>query len=172
MQPTPWLNRTFAFGLPQDSFGALYGRLREAPVRFTQTLKDATEESCALRPDGKWSVKENIGHLLVLETLWQQRFGEIAAGRPEMIPADLSNTATHEGGFNKHQLAFLTDAFTRTREQSLGILRSIQPAAMANKSVHPRLQQEMSITDMMYFVAEHDDHHLTTISNILKTDLP
>jgi hypothetical protein len=34
--------------------------------------------------------------------------------------------------------------------------------------VHPRLRQPMRFVDHLYFVAEHDDHHLATISELAK----
>jgi hypothetical protein len=35
-------------------------------------------------------------------------------------------------------------------------------------SVHPRLQQPMRLIDALYFVAEHDDHHIARISGLLR----
>jgi len=35
-------------------------------------------------------------------------------------------------------------------------------------SVHPRLQQPMRLVDSLYFVAEHDDHHIAKISGLLR----
>jgi uncharacterized damage-inducible protein DinB len=35
-------------------------------------------------------------------------------------------------------------------------------------SVHPRLNQPMRLIDSLYFVAEHDDHHIAAMSNLLR----
>jgi len=37
-------------------------------------------------------------------------------------------------------------------------------------SLHPRLKTPMRIVDLAYFVAEHDDHHIAAIREILKTN--
>jgi hypothetical protein len=34
--------------------------------------------------------------------------------------------------------------------------------------VHPRLKQPMGLLDHLYFVAEHDDHHLARIWELVK----
>jgi hypothetical protein len=34
--------------------------------------------------------------------------------------------------------------------------------------VHPRLGTPMRLVDMMFFVAEHDDHHLATITELAR----
>ena len=35
------------------------------------------------------------------------------------------------------------------------------------KSLHPRLQQMITLTDLLFFIAEHDTHHLTRIASLL-----
>ncbi len=35
-------------------------------------------------------------------------------------------------------------------------------------SLHPRLNVQMRVVDMAYFVAEHDDHHICKIMEIVK----
>ena len=37
------------------------------------------------------------------------------------------------------------------------------------QSMHPRLQVMMKPVDMAFFTAEHDDHHLATVREILST---
>ncbi len=39
---------------------------------------------------------------------------------------------------------------------------------LALTSVHPRLGHPMRLLDSLYFVAEHDDHHITKISTLLR----
>jgi hypothetical protein len=34
--------------------------------------------------------------------------------------------------------------------------------------LHPRLKQPMRLVDHLYFVAEHDDHHLATIREMME----
>ena len=47
-------------------------------------------------------------------------------------------------------------------------LANLEPDAFCLVSRHPRLDQEMRFVDSLYFVAEHDDHHLARISEILR----
>jgi hypothetical protein len=42
----------------------------------------------------------------------------------------------------------------------------MSPAELARTSLHPRLQQPMSVVDLCFFVAEHDDNHLRTIEEL------
>jgi hypothetical protein len=45
-------------------------------------------------------------------------------------------------------------------------IASMSPAELARTALHPRLRQPMSVVDLCFFVAEHDDHHLRTIEEL------
>jgi uncharacterized damage-inducible protein DinB len=164
---TKWFDRKFEFGFGMERYDSLHERLQNAPVRYKQEVLDLPEKILQLT-EGKWSVKENIGHLLLLEPLWYIRFKEIQEGRTEMSPADLNNTATHESSFNDIVIQTLIERFTKTRNKTMNFLNDLKQDAFLQSSVHPRLQRPMRIIDMMHFVAEHDDHHLHTIRTIIK----
>lgn len=36
-------------------------------------------------------------------------------------------------------------------------------------ALHPRLKTPMRVIDLAYFVAEHDDHHLSRVRELLTT---
>ncbi len=40
---------------------------------------------------------------------------------------------------------------------------ALSPAELRMTALHPRLRQSMSVADLSFFVAEHDDHHLAKI---------
>ena len=42
-------------------------------------------------------------------------------------------------------------------------LETLDEAAFGRTLLHPRLKQPMRLVDHLYFVAEHDDHHLAKI---------
>jgi hypothetical protein len=46
-------------------------------------------------------------------------------------------------------------------------LEGIEPAYLSRTAVHPRLGQPMRIVDMAWFVAEHDDHHLARMTELV-----
>jgi hypothetical protein len=44
-----------------------------------------------------------------------------------------------------------------------------EPHRLSASAVHPRLQQPMRLVDMLYFVAEHDDHHLARMTALARS---
>jgi hypothetical protein len=43
----------------------------------------------------------------------------------------------------------------------------MDPALFAHTMLHPRLKQPMRLVDHLYFAAEHDDHHLARIWELI-----
>ncbi len=163
---TPWFDRRFDFGSGPDQHAILYARLQQGPERCRLAAHELTESILPAKPGGKWSVKEHIGHLALLESLWRIRIQDIRSGLPRMSPADLTNRATEEAGFNDRPLEDLLDWFGRERSETLALLDSLDAEDYEKISLHPRLDQSMNIRDLMLFVAEHDDHHLNTIRQL------
>jgi uncharacterized damage-inducible protein DinB len=116
------------------------------------------------RTGNAWSIQENVGHLLDLESLWEQRLDDFDAGAKVLHPADLENRQTHEANHNARDIDDLLRAFRAARLRIVSRLERMDDSALARVALHPRLQQPMSVVDLAFFVAEHDDHHLETIN--------
>ncbi len=118
------------------------------------------------KPDNKWSIKENIGHLIDLEPLWQGRLEDILIGKEILREADLENTKTHEANHNAKSTRELLDQFTALRTQTVNELNKLEENDVFKYALHPRLKTPMRTMDLFLFVAEHDDHHLAEISRL------
>jgi uncharacterized damage-inducible protein DinB len=163
-----WFDRSFELGLAASAAPGLIARLRATPGRLERAVRDLPPSILALKPGGRWSIKENIGHLADLEPLWDQRLDDFERGAPVLAAADLQNRKTHEAGHNDRALDELLRHFRSARERCLARLERMDDRALAQVSKHPRLQQDMSVVDLCFFVAEHDDHHLQTIEEIAR----
>ena len=164
-----WFDRTFTLGLTADAAPQLLDRLEETSTRLERVLQDLPTPVLIHRPQGRWSIQENAGHLLDLEDLWLRRLDDFDRGEGILHPADLQNTRTHEARHNDRAARDLTSAFRAARAAIVQRLRRMTPADLSRVALHPRLQQPMSVVDLCFFVAEHDDHHLATIAEIRST---
>jgi uncharacterized damage-inducible protein DinB len=45
---------------------------------------------------------------------------------------------------------------------------ALGPADLGHAALHPRLGQPMTVVDHLFFVAEHDDHHLAAIGELIR----
>jgi hypothetical protein len=47
-------------------------------------------------------------------------------------------------------------------------LDALDLKAAARKALHPRINRPIRLVDMCFFAAEHDDHHLAAIHDLLR----
>ncbi len=163
MQTPIWFERKFDLSFPLELLPNLCARLRGTPARLEEILRDRSNEMLTWKPQGKWSAQENAGHLGDLEPLWLARVNDFVAGSNELTATDLQNRSTHEANHNLRSLKEILTEFRDGREKLLKRVDALDTALLPGAIPHPRLKTPMSLTDHLYFVAEHDDHHLARI---------
>ncbi|MEM7103473.1 MAG: DinB family protein [Bacteroidota bacterium] len=168
MEKTPWFNRKFSNILNNGLFPGILERLEGTSVRLETKVKGIDETRLTAKPDEVWSIKENIGHLWILEPLWLGRIEDIKNDVSILREADLSNSATDEAGFNNQLLEDILTGFRLERRKLLSTLSSIAVSDLEKIALHPRMRTPMRIIDLAFFIAEHDDHHLAQISFLKK----
>ncbi|HEX8071215.1 MAG TPA: DinB family protein [Pyrinomonadaceae bacterium] len=166
--PSFWFAREFAFALPLELYPNVVERLRGTPARLEERLRGLPREVLTRRDGERWAMQEHAGHLLDLEELEHARLGDYAAGRAVLTPADLQNRKTHEARHNERPLAELLAEF---RAERLALVRRFEELGAERaglSALHPRLQQPMRVIDLAFFTAEHDDHHLAHITELIR----
>ncbi|MFL5771941.1 MAG: DinB family protein [Flavisolibacter sp.] len=164
---TPWFERQFNFDFPAGLFPVIFSRMEGSIFRLYSLLSHADEDTCGKRTNG-WSVKEHVGHLTDLEELWWKRLEDFRQNKSVLSPADLTNTKTEQAAHNEKSLEKLVGDFSVERQKVLELIYGFDMEMLEKTSIHPRLQQPMRVVDSLFFVAEHDDHHISAISNLLR----
>jgi len=170
MQKTEWFNRKFPVIEDNGILPSIIERLSGTPARIEEMISHLKPSLLTMKREGKWSIKEEIGHLSDLEPLWLGRLDDLANGIVELRAADLTNQKTHNANHNATEMKILLQGFRKQREEFANRLWSLNDEQLLNSSLHPRLKTPMRIVDHAYFVAEHDDHHLASIREILLYD--
>lgn len=158
-----WFERKFDFSLSVELLPNLRARLRGTPARLDDALHGRPPELLIASPPGKWSAQEHAGHLEDLEPLWLARVEDYVNGRAELTTADLTNRRTTEANHNARSLNDILAGFRNARGTLLRRLDRLDADLWQLPIPHPRLKTPMRLLDHLYFVAEHDDHHLARI---------
>jgi uncharacterized damage-inducible protein DinB len=164
----PWFERHWTFDLPVSAAPGLIERLRGTPARVEHRLKGLSTDRLTTRHNDHWSIQENVGHLWDLEPMWISRIGDIAVGRLTLQEADLENRKTFAANHNTRPLAELQVGLAAARQELVEQLENADEADWLRAARHPRLKVDMRMLDLAFFVAEHDDHHLATVTDILR----
>ena len=166
--PLLWTDRHFTFNLPEELFPVVIERLRGTPARIEDKVRALLATILTRRQGEAWSIQEHIGHLLDLDELHAGRLDDFLAGAAVLRAADMSNRKTHEAGHNGRPIGELLQEFRREREGFVARLDAWDPALISLTALHPRLQKPMRVIDMAFFTAEHDDHHLTRMTELAR----
>jgi uncharacterized damage-inducible protein DinB len=163
-----WTDRTFRFDVPVDMFPVVIERLRGAAPRIEDKIKGLPVEILTRRDGDAWSIQEHIGHLLDLDELHIGRLDDYLAGAEVLRAADMQNRKTWQAGHNTRPVDELIREFRREREIFVERLEAWDPDRVGQSALHPRLKQPMRVIDMAFFVAEHDDHHLAKMTELVR----
>ena len=163
-----WTDRSFQFTFPVEVYPEMVERVRGTPARLEDRVRSITQEILTQRDGERWSIQENAGHLLDLESLVKQRLDEYLSGATALHAADMSNRKTYEADHNQVSMAAILANFRAQRTQLADRLDNLAPETFALVAHHPRLNVPMRLVDMLFFQAEHDDYHLARISELIR----
>jgi len=163
----PWFRRTFSFDLPNARLPTILERLRGTPARLEERVRPLPAPTLQARLENKWSIQENVGHLCDLEPLWLRRAEQVLAGETELAVADLTNRLTDDARHNDAPLDHILKHFRAQRLRLVSILEGSAGPALDRSARHPRLGTPMRLIDIAFFTAEHDDHHLARITELI-----
>lgn len=163
-----WFERKFDFSFPTELHPNLCARLRGTPARLEDLVHGYSADILRKKPPEKWSAQEHAGHLLDLEPLWTARVGDYEVCSSVLTVTDLTNRKTSEANHNARPIAQILAGFRTARAELVRRAESVDPDLFARAIPHPRLNKPLRLVDHLYFVAEHDDHHLAFIWQLLQ----
>jgi uncharacterized damage-inducible protein DinB len=163
-----WANRKFKFDMPAEMYPMVVERLRGTPARVEDKTKGLSDDILSKRVGDAWSIKEQIGHLLMVDMLWFYRLEDFLDGKEILTAADMENKRTKERKFNDIPLSEILSEFRASREKLVALLDSVEESQVEATAHHPRLNQPMRLIDSYFFAAEHDDHHLAKITDLIR----
>ena len=129
----------------------------------TQKLLSSLDESRASfrYAEGKWSVKEVIGHLVDSERIFGYRALAIARGETEPLPGYDENDYVANAGFDAWRLGDLAEAYALARRATIVFFRNLPEEAWTRRGVANG--QEVTVRALAWTIAGHELHHLRTL---------
>ncbi|MEM1093281.1 MAG: DinB family protein [Bacteroidota bacterium] len=108
--------------------------------------------------EGKWSIKQVIGHLMDTERIMAYRLLAIARGDKAALPGFDQDAYVDEGYFDEQPLPALHQAFVASRRGSIALLQTLPPQVFANTGTADG--SLVSARALAYILAGHVEHHL------------
>ncbi|HMF57226.1 MAG TPA: DinB family protein [Pyrinomonadaceae bacterium] len=165
---TAWVARKFNFDFPAGVFPNIVERLRGTPARLESRLLSLPAEILTRRDGERWSMQEHAGHLLDLEALGIGRLDDFEQGLETLRAADMQNRKTYEANYNADSIENILNELRAERARFVRRLDAYDDEFIGRTALHPRLNQPMRVVDHALFIAEHDDHHMASITELIQ----
>jgi hypothetical protein len=137
--------------------------LSSQPTRLQDRFTAMAEERGAFRyADGKWSVKEVLGHLIDAERMFAYRLFRISRGDETPIEGFEQDGYIENAHSNERSFADLLEEFSLLRRANMLFFNNLDDEAWAR--VGTANNAKVSVRALAYIMAGHVEHHL----NVLK----
>lgn len=170
MKQEKWVNRKFTFSNDENNFRSTIEILKGTSIILKDKIsKVESEEHFMMTLDGKWTILENIGHLIDLEQLWLERIRDILENKEEMRSmrsAYSKNGKFQSINYNNRNVLELIAEFSKKRSKLIEKLEDLNEEDIYKRAIHPRLKTSISIMNLLFMAAMHDYHHLSRINEI------
>ena len=107
--------------------------------------------------EGKWSIKEVIGHLADTERIFAYRALRFARADQTELPGFDENAYVPAANFDARELSSLVNEWVHVRQASLALLRGLDGDAPLRRG--PANGQEISVRALAWIMGGHVDHH-------------
>lgn len=142
----------------QDALGVLRRQCDE--IRELARSLPAARESFRYA-DGKWSVREVLGHLIDGERVFGYRAFCFSRGEQAPLPSFDENQYVAVAGADRIPAAELAEEFAAVRTANLSFLSRLSPEEAAR--VGTASGKPVSVRALAYIMAGHPRHHLAVL---------
>ena len=111
--------------------------------------------------DGKWTVKEVVGHLLDTERVFAYRALCIARGEKKSLPSFDQDEYVKAGNFNRRELFDLNYEYRLLRESNLLLFRSFTPEMLRLRGFAS--ESTVTVLALLFIIAGHEKHHMNVL---------
>ncbi len=148
----------------------LIDKLAATRQEMLQTIEGLDEGALTWQPgDGRWSIKETLGHLASSEGSHRQVAQTIAAGQTVDVPDFDLDTWNAAQVSKRHQRSIdeILGEMAAERQRTLSALQDLEDEALDGQGLHPALG-ETTVLKVFRIIPIHERWHLKDIRQLLE----
>ena len=129
----------------------------------TQKLIASLDESRSMYryAEGKWSVKEVIGHITDAERVFGYRALCISRGDKNSLPGFDENEYMRNANFDDWRVGDLAESYALTRRANIVMFRNMREDVWDWRGIANN--NEITVRALAYVIAGHERHHLRVL---------
>jgi uncharacterized damage-inducible protein DinB len=157
-ESAPYYHGYIAKVADEDLGQQLVGQLHE----LEQLFQNVTDRAALARyAQGKWSIKEILGHLADTERIFTYRLLRIARGDTTPLPGYDENAYVPAGRFDDRPLPMLLAELRAVRLSTAALIEGLPEEAWAQRGVANN--QPISARALAFIIVGHTVHHLEVL---------
>ncbi len=139
--------------------GNIVELMREEGRDLAKTLADIPESKGGHRyAEGKWSVREVLGHMIDAERIFSYRLLRIARGDETPLASFDQDEYVRTSGADSRTVAHLAKEMVAVRDSTVLMLESLSPNAWSKRGTASG--KPISVRALAYVAAGHSRHHM------------
>jgi len=129
---------------------------RKTSEKFLKTFSE--KQGNYSYADGKWTVKEVLGHVIDTEKIMAYRALAFARGEKQSLPGFEQDDYVAESNFNNRSLADLINEFLTARKSNIILFKSFDEDILNRRGIAS--DSEVTVLALIYIIAGHEKHHM------------
>ncbi|GAB3222535.1 DinB family protein [Hymenobacter seoulensis] len=136
--------------------------LRHQPTELRHLLAGLSDEQALFRyAPGKWSIKENLVHMMDTERIFAYRALRIARGDTTPLPGFEQDDYVPASGADARALEDILREYDTVRAATLSLFQSFRPEDY--ERLGTASGQPVSVRGMAYILPGHEAHHINLL---------
>lgn len=147
--------------VPDGDIVATLGKQLEETLALIHSIPEA--RGGFRYAEGKWSIKELIGHVIDNERVFAYRALRFGRGDTTPLSGFEQDDFVRGADFNKRSLSDLADEYAHVRRSTISLFASLDESAWSRRGAANN--NEVSVRGLAFIIAGHERHH----AEILRT---
>jgi uncharacterized damage-inducible protein DinB len=111
--------------------------------------------------EGKWNIKEIVGHLIDNERIMVYRALSISRNEKQSLPPFEQDDYVRESNYSKRDYTDLVDELRKVRESNLPMFKTFSEEILDRRGVANNT--EVTVRAILFIIAGHEIHHINII---------
>lgn len=153
----PIWGETYISKVDREIFETLNEQIDAIPALFRAN----TDKADYAYAEGKWTLKEMLGHMIDTERILVYRMTCFARNETQALPGFDEDDYVINARFAQREFEDLIEEFTALRKANLYLFRSFNETELNRKGIASG--REINVKSILYIIAGHIIHHVSVL---------
>jgi uncharacterized damage-inducible protein DinB len=151
----PYYSSYIDFYEDENILQVLEDQVKSSEIFFKNVTEEQENYSYA---EGKWTVKEVLGHMIDVERIMAFRALSFARGEKQSLPGFEQDDYVAEADFSNRTLSDLFDELKAVRKSNIILFKSFDEKVLNRRGKANGV--DVTVLALIYIIAGHEKHHI------------